>query len=124
MSNQAESCVFLLENDKDIMDSVSQLCEEQGKVNLQCFSSWEDLQTGLTEKSPCYLILSQERSASNTAEYITDFTQTHTTIPVIVLGVQQDLTGAVASIQAGAIDYIEKPAFTGRLAQHIAKLAS
>ncbi|MCL6271709.1 response regulator [Sansalvadorimonas sp. 2012CJ34-2] len=124
MSTKAESCVFLLENDKDIMDSVNQLCEEQGEVDLHCFSSWEELQTSLTNRSPRCLILSQENSSQSMVKRITDITRTYATIPVIVLGLQQDLMGAVASIQAGAIDYIEKPSFAGRLAQHIAALAS
>ncbi len=122
MSNTTEHSVFLLENDKDIMDSVSQLCQ-QGALDLHCFNSWEELKKSLTMCAPRCLILSQDNSSSNTAQRVTDITSKYSAIPVIVLGIQQDLMGAVASIQAGAIDYIEKPTVVGRLAYHIKQLA-
>ncbi len=39
--------------------------------------------------------------------------------PVIILGLHNDFTSAVAAIKAGALDFIEKPTIYGRLAERL-----
>ena len=121
MSAVQESYVFLLENDQNITSTIDSLCEK-GQLTLHCFQSWEDLNSSLAFRTPNCLIMSDTIGNDNTTDRISHITSKHTDLPVIILGQQHNLLSAVASIQAGAIDYIEKPAVSGRLAAHISTL--
>ena len=121
MSNAKEPCVFLYEKDQATARTVNALCKEK-QLALHSFSCWEKVLHSLEVTSPCCVILSfKECSVSERVHAIVN---SHKHLPVIVLGQQHDLTSAVASIQAGAIDYIEKPEFSGRLVQHISQLSA
>ncbi|MTI14261.1 response regulator [Sansalvadorimonas verongulae] len=121
MNNAQGSCVFLLENDQAVTSAIMSLCEK-GQLTLRCFSSWEDMENSLDSHKPSYLIMSNALCSSSICEKVSHITNVG--IPVIVLGKQHDLNGAVASIQAGAIDYIEKPVIHGRLAEYIASISA
>ncbi|WP_281645573.1 hypothetical protein [Parendozoicomonas sp. Alg238-R29] len=121
MNNAQEPCVFLVENDLAITSAIVSLCEKD-QLTLCCFSSWEDMENSLTICSPSYLIASNSLCQRPISERVSHITREG--IPVIILGSQHDLSGAVASIQAGAIDYIEKPAVKGRLAEYMSHLSA
>ena len=119
MHNAQGPCVFLLENDQTVTNAIMSLCE-QDQLTLCCFSSWEDMEEKLEVYTPSYLIMSN--ALCQTPERVSHISNAG--VPVIILGKQHDLNGAVASIQAGAIDYIEKPVVRGRLAEHISRLSA
>ncbi len=121
MSALSSPCVFLLEYDLAIAQTIKTLCS---KANLMLchFQSWELLQGQLQTRHPCCLILSASHNEEEVIEHIVHITIAHDHPPVIVLGQSQNFSAAVASIQAGAIDYIEKPIISGRLERHIANL--
>ena len=121
MSINTSPCVFLLEYDQSIAQIINNLCS-RANLMLCHFQSWDLLESQLHTQTPCCLIISTTQDDSDTKARISHITDTHNHLPVIVLGQSQNLTEAVASIKAGAIDYIEKPVITGRLAQHIANL--
>ena len=122
MNAQQESSVFLLENDQNIASAISSLCQK-GHVRLHHFQYWEDMDDQLHGCTPDCIIMSESiNNCHDTSERISHITSHCAEMPVIVLGQQHNLTGAVAAIQAGALDYIEKPAITGRLAAHMSRL--
>ncbi|CAM3691617.1 response regulator [Parendozoicomonas haliclonae] len=118
MSSDNQSLVFLVDTDSGVAQTVHALCQNQN-LTLIHFQCWDAMESHLKATHPCFLIVSDSSDASDTHSQISRLTLQHTTLPVIVLGQQHNLTAAVASIQAGAIDYIEKPAFSGRLQAHI-----
>ncbi len=121
MNASSSPCVFLLECDLAIAQTIDTLCN---KANLMLchFQSWELMHRQLQTLHPCCLILSASHNEKEVIEHIVHITIAHDHPPVIVLGQSQNFSAAVASIQAGAIDYIEKPVISGRLEQHIANL--
>ncbi len=121
MSVYKPSCVFLLECDQTVAQTIGSLCARKN-LSLRHFQCWDLMEIQLHMNTPCCLILEAHQDTREIKERITRITHAHNHLPVIVLGQQQNLTAAVASIQAGAIDYIEKPTISGRLAMHIENL--
>ncbi len=121
MDNVKAACIFLIGSDQTTTHAINSLCEQK-KLMTQCFHTWDELNTKIRSRTPACVIVSDCLGEQHhQPEKITYMSQ-NLHVPVIVLGRQHNLPSAVASIQAGAMDYIEKPAIIGRLSQHISNL--
>ena len=57
-------------------------------------------------------------------DLLAEIQQREPSLPVIVLGEHSNVSSAVESIRAGALDYIEKPVYSGRLVEHFNMLVT
>ena len=114
--------VFLLKQDTATTHTISEICESQ-EINVKSFDSTQALIKALGSEAPFILIASSSAdSVDKSSMSLQDIKAIKNELPIIVLGDPSDLNGAVTAIKAGAIDYIEKPVFSGRLKEHFRQL--
>ncbi|PJE80785.1 Response regulator protein TodT [invertebrate metagenome] len=117
MNHTYDTAVYLFEQDSGISGTIAQLCEEKS-IGLHRYHSEEELVLAIQEQKPFCIILASDVPKTNTLMLLEKLKK----IPVIILGKHSDVSSAVATIKAGAIDYIEKPVVYGRLAEHFNQL--
>ncbi len=110
--------IYLLEQDRATTEIICKLCQEKS-LALSCFSSEFELLSALKYSQPSCIIVANDKPRGQALSLMQDLTCANHQVPVIILGHHNDVSGAVAAIKAGALDYIEKPTIYGRLAEQL-----
>lgn len=104
----AEPCVFVVDDDEAVRDGLYELFSAE-RIPVQAFASAEDfLDAGVTRQPGC-VILDIHMPGMNGIELQSELARQGATIPVIVITGQGDVSKAVTTLKAGAMDFIEKP---------------
>ena len=110
--------IYLLEQDPTTTEIIRNLCQEKSLV-LSCFSSGCELLSTLESNQPSCIIVANDQPHGQAFTLMQAMSSANHQLPVIILGHHNDVSGAVAAIKAGALDYIEKPTIYGRLAEQL-----
>ena len=121
MALKSKPAIFLLEQDASVTDLIRTLCHKK-LFSLASFDSYDNLLTALEADTPACIIAANDQPAGQALALISHLNEQAHDVPVIILGSHNDVYSAVASIKAGALDYIEKPVIYGRLAEQLTQL--
>lgn len=112
----AEPCVFVVDDDEAVRDGLCELFAAEG-IPARAFNSAEEfLDADLTRQPGCVL-LDIHMPGMTGIELQSELARQGATIPVIVVTGQGDVTKAVTTLKAGAMDFIEKPVDPAALLQ-------
>jgi FixJ family two-component response regulator len=104
----AEPCVFVVDDDEAVRDGLCELFAAEG-IAVRAFASAEAfLAAGLADHPGC-LVLDIHMPGMTGIELQSELIRRGATIPIIVITGQGDVPKAVATLKAGAVDFIEKP---------------
>jgi two-component system response regulator ChvI len=105
--------IALVDDDKNILTSVSMLLEQEG-YTVRTFSDGAAALTGLTGAQPDLAILDIKMPRMDGLELLRRLKQGHSELPVIFLTSKDEEIDELMGLNAGADDYIRKP-FSQRL---------
>lgn len=113
-SNSSKESVFVVEDNPELQQSLSQLLKKAG-YSVLCFSSAEDLIESLTEspglKPAAVLIdfhLAGKMTGGELTQYLRDRPES-SDLAIIMLTAKSDTPSIVQGLKGGADDYITKP---------------
>jgi len=110
----ADSTVFVVDDDDAVREAVGLLLRSNGfRVETKA-SAAEFLATYHPNRRGC-LVLDVRMPGMNGMELQSKLAADRFCIPVIIISGHGDIPMAVAAVQAGAVDFIEKPFDEGRL---------
>jgi Response regulator len=110
--------VFLVDDDPGMRDSLTLILELAGHRVLS-FPSPSDFLANFSPDARGCLVLDQRMPEMTGLELQTELLERGALLPIIFLSAFGDVPTTVRAIQAGAIDFLEKPASTERLLQRI-----
>jgi len=118
MTKQAESTVFLIDDDEDLLNLIAMHLEHAG-VNIQRYASAEAFLSSFDPAQPGCLLLDIYMPGMSGLELQQELLQREIETPVIIMTAEGDVPTAVQAMKAGAIDYIEKPLDPEQLIERI-----
>ncbi|KPG95972.1 hypothetical protein AEQ67_18695 [Pseudomonas sp. RIT-PI-q] len=103
-----ESCVFIIDDDQAICDSISGLLRS---VDLQVntFSSPSEFMDYPRPNIPCCLLLDVRLKGTNGLDFQAKMLELNLNLPVIVMTGHGDIAMSVKAMKAGACDFLTKP---------------
>mgnify|MGYP001320335626 CR=1 FL=1 len=104
----AQSTVFVVDDDPDVRKSLGSLFDSVGQPFETYSTANEFLQTYHPAKLGC-LVLDVRMPGMSGIELHKHLLAARVTLPVIVISGHGDIQMAIAAIQRGAIDFMEKP---------------
>jgi FixJ family two-component response regulator len=104
----AEPCVFVVDDDEAVRDGLCELFAAEG-IPVRAFASAEEFVTAGVSDHPGCVILDIQMPGMTGIELQSELVRQGATIPIIVITGQGDVPKAVATLKAGAVDFIEKP---------------
>ena len=113
--------ICLIDSDPATRRSVHTLLRELG-AELEVFDSAEDFLASTVARRPVCLIADSRLPGMSAHALLLELRNRGFSIPTILLSSADDVAAAVSAMQAGALDYIEKPHIAGPLASHVAKV--
>jgi len=108
MHIETVSTVFLVEDD-EYFRKMAALHIEAAGVNVQQFTSAEEFLSSFDPAQPGCLLLDIHMSGMSGLELQKVLVDKNVQTPVIIITSEGDVATAVQAMQAGAIDFIEKP---------------
>jgi len=120
MSETAEErfVIYVVEDDDAVLRSLCALLGAHGYETVPCKSAEEFLQVYEPKRKSC-MVLDLRLAGMSGMQLQAKLAEMHIDLPIIVVTAHGDIPLAVRSIRAGAIDFIEKPAESGRLLEAI-----
>ncbi len=109
---KSEDTIFLVDDDRNILVSVSMALEAEG-FNVETFNDGEAGLNGILEKSPDLVVLDIKMPRMDGIEVLSKLRE-DSAVPVIFLTSKDDEVDQVIGLRMGADDYITKP-FSQRL---------
>lgn len=104
----AEPCVFVVDDDEAVRDGLCELFAAEG-LAVRAFASAEEfLAAGVSDQPGC-VVLDIQMPGMTGIELQSELVRRAATVPIIVITGQGDVPKAVATLKAGALDFIEKP---------------
>src|SRR5689334_15459199 len=104
----AEPCVFVVDDDEAVRDGLCELFAAEG-LAVRAFASAEEfLGAGVSDQPGC-VVLDIQMPGMTGIELQSELVRRGATVPIIVITGQGDVPKAVATLKAGALDFIEKP---------------
>lgn len=110
--------VFIVDDDAAIRDALSQLLETAG-VGVECHADGSAFLAGLTEDRPGCVLLDIAMPGMSGLEVQAALKARGLAAPVIFLTGHGDIPLAVRAVQAGAVDFLEKPVQGGMLLERV-----
>jgi RNA polymerase sigma factor (sigma-70 family) len=104
----AEPCVFVVDDDEAVRDGLCELFAAEGMAARAFASAEEFLAAGASDQPGC-VVLDLQMPGMTGIELQSELVRRGATVPVIVITGQGDVPKAVATLKAGALDFIEKP---------------
>jgi two-component system response regulator FixJ len=104
----AERTVFVVDDDRDIRESMQWLVESVG-LSSRTFESAEDFLAYSSDRKPSCLLLDVRMPGMGGLSLLQQLQVEGRQLPVIVLTAHGDIPMAVQALKAGAFDFIEKP---------------
>jgi two-component system response regulator FixJ len=114
MSNE---CVFVVDDDTGIRDSLRMLLEAAG-LQVRCFNSAEAFLSDPALKRGC-LIVDVRMPGMSGLELQEEIIRRQIPLAVIVMTGHADIPLAVRAMKAGAVDFLEKPFDSGLLMESV-----
>jgi DNA-binding response OmpR family regulator len=110
------SDILIVDDEADIRELISGILEDEGHATRLAKDSDETLQA-IEERRPSLVILDiwLQGSKLDGLELLDTIKKAHPDLPVIIISGHGNIETAVAAIQRGAYDYIEKPFKVDRL---------
>ncbi len=107
MSESVET-VFVVDDDAGMRDALVQLLETTG-LQVESYPCGPDFLTAYESERPGCLLLDMAMPGMSGLEVQTALNAVGLTIPIIFLTGHGDIPLAVRAVQAGAVDFLEKP---------------
>jgi FixJ family two-component response regulator len=112
----AEPCVFVVDDDEAVRDGLCELFAAEG-IPTRAFNSAEEFLGADVTRQPGCVLLDIHMPGMTGIELQSELVRQGATIPVIVVTGQGDVSKAVTTLKAGAMDFIEKPVDPAALLQ-------
>ena len=103
-----EQCIYIVDDDEALRDSLVWLLESSG--HRVC--AWESAESFLRDYLPAMtgcLVLDVRMPGMSGLELFEELKRRHFTLPVIFITGHGDVPMAVSAVKKGAVDFIEKP---------------
>jgi two-component system response regulator FixJ len=110
-------CIFIVDDDADVRDSLRLLLNAEG-FTTRAFGSAEGFLSDSPEKRGC-LIADVRMPGMSGLELLEDVRRRQWHLPVIIMTGHADIPLAVRAMQAGAVDFLEKPFSATRLTESL-----
>ncbi len=104
----SDACVFIVDDDQEVRDAMQLLMESVG-LPVQTFESAQDFLDHFNSDQAGCLILDVRMPGISGLDLQSKLTQTPLHPPIIIITGHGDVPMAVRAVQAGALDFIEKP---------------
>ena len=104
----AEQCIYVVDDDEALRDSLVWLLESSGHH----VRAWESAESFLRDFQPAMtgcLVLDVRMPGMSGLELFEELKRRHFTLPVIFITGHGDVPMAVSAVKKGAVDFIEKP---------------
>ena len=108
MNETTIETVFVVDDDAGMRDALVQLLETAG-LQVESFTSGPDFLTAYESERPGCLLLDMAMPGMSGLEVQAALNTLGITIPIIFLTGHGDIPMAVRAVQAGAVDFLEKP---------------
>lgn len=108
MNETTIETVFVVDDDAGMRDALVQLLETAG-LQVESFTSGPDFLTAYESERPGCLLLDMAMPGMSGLEVQAALNTLGLTIPIIFLTGHGDIPMAVRAVQAGAVDFLEKP---------------
>ena len=107
MTNQTQT-VFIVDDDQAVRDSLADLMDSVG-INVETYATANDFLGQYTSDRMGCLILDIRMPGMSGLELQQELIRRDTVLPIIFITGHGDVPMAVQAIQAGALDFIQKP---------------
>lgn len=103
-----EQCIYIVDDDEALRDSLVWLLESSGH-RVRAFESAEDFLAAYQPAMTGCLVLDVRMPGMSGLELFEELRARHCTLPVIFITGHGDVPMAVSAVKKGAVDFIEKP---------------
>ena len=101
-------CVFVVDDDRSIRDSLSDLIRSMG-LNVQTFASAQEFLTSQRPGAPSCLVLDVQLPGLSGLDLQRELARDEVQIPIIFITGHGDIPMTVQAMKAGAIEFLTKP---------------
>jgi FixJ family two-component response regulator len=106
--NNARPTIFVVDDDSAVRDALKLLLRSVGQA-VETFSSGQEFVDAYTEDRPGCLVLDIRMPGMSGLELQQKLNERHSILPIIFITGHGDVPMAVEAMQAGAVDFIQKP---------------
>lgn len=114
----SEPLVYVVDDDEDVRKALRTLVHG-ADLNVEAYDSAEAFLDNYRAERPGCLILDLNMPGLNGLELQQQLSESQLELPIIMLTGQGSVPAAVAALQGGAIDFMEKPADPGALLDRV-----
>jgi two-component system, LuxR family, response regulator FixJ len=107
-SNNARPTIFIVDDDAAVRDALKLLLRSVGQA-VETFGSAQEFLDAYAEDRPGCLVLDIRMPGMSGLELQQKLNERHSIIPIIFITGHGDVPMAVEAMQAGAVDFIQKP---------------
>ena len=101
-------CVYVVDDDRSIRDSLSNLIRSMG-LNVQTFASAQEFLTSRRPEAPSCLVLDVQLPGLSGLDLQRELARDEVQIPIIFITGHGDIPMSVRAIKAGAVEFLTKP---------------
>lgn len=106
--SNARPTIFVVDDDSAVRDALKLLLRSVGQA-VETFSSGQEFADAYTEDRPGCLVLDIRMPGMSGLELQQKLNERHSILPIIFITGHGDVPMAVEAMQAGAVDFIQKP---------------
>lgn len=107
-SNNARPTIFVVDDDSAVRDALKLLLRSVGQA-VETFGSAQEFLDAYSEDRPGCLVLDIRMPGMSGLELQQKLNEKHSILPIIFITGHGDVPMAVEAMQAGAVDFIQKP---------------
>jgi len=107
-SNNARPTIFVVDDDAAVRDALKLLLRSVGQA-VETFGSAQEFLEAYSEDRPGCLVLDIRMPGMSGLELQQKLNEKHSILPIIFITGHGDVPMAVEAMQAGAVDFIQKP---------------
>ena len=107
-SNNARPTIFVVDDDSAVRDALKLLLRSVGQ-SVETFGSGQEFIESYSEDRPGCLVLDIRMPGMSGLELQQKLNERHSILPIIFITGHGDVPMAVEAMQAGAVDFIQKP---------------
>ncbi|HMN44753.1 MAG TPA: response regulator FixJ [Povalibacter sp.] len=107
-SNNARPTIFVVDDDSAVRDALKLLLRSVGQA-VETFGSGQEFLEAYSEDRPGCLVLDIRMPGMSGLELQQKLNERHSILPIIFITGHGDVPMAVEAMQAGAVDFIQKP---------------
>ena len=107
-SNNARPTIFVVDDDSAVRDALKLLLRSVGQA-VETFGSGQEFIEAYSEDRPGCLVLDIRMPGMSGLELQQKLNERHSILPIIFITGHGDVPMAVEAMQAGAVDFIQKP---------------